>query len=408
MEEQTKTNTGLVVFLTAITTAIVIGIGGYFFLKGAIQYEPVADEASEEGEIAEDPSDEPTVVASYQDETVVKIMTEEISFTNTKSRRYPTIRVWRQVGDADPEVILDAVGGVDEYPGEFKLSPNNESLYINLESKLQALDLETLELSDVYVANLQVSSYILSEDGETMLIWDQRYTNQDDPSKLMSLDLQSGETTLLFEGYTDQRSEFYHIEHWLEDEDKLLLRMSGGAFSLYFYMSLDDFSVHKIDSDGTHTGYSSTGRFFLGVDEFIEDACNDMMGTALSTFEILDFDEDEIAATFGQIGRRNYLVAFSPDDSQLIYKSAPQNTDREKCSGVNDDWTYYLLDLWTLEEEVISEDDLYQTYYEWHATPLKVTQYLTDSRYGALLNGVEFVAPYKGLQLADFYYQAHQ
>ena len=78
------------------------------------------------------------LVDTVSDEKVpVVIYAEEVDSVDVDGRNWPTVNIFKKTGNNLPELLLENVGKVGEYPNSYMLYPDKSKLLINLESKLQ-------------------------------------------------------------------------------------------------------------------------------------------------------------------------------------------------------------------------------------------------------------------------------
>lgn len=330
--------------LVVIVVLAIVGAGVYFFIKTKKEL----------------PQQEALVVANSNTkqaqtqlaETTV-IYSEQISETNTSSRSWPTVRIMRKTGNGQPE-ILATVGKVGEYPSGFELSKDNKSIYINLESKLQKLDIATKKNVDIFTAKKQINSFVLSPDQSQIFVWDEEYASADQNYYLHVVNLNDLKDTILPNaGKLDDKG-FFYAKKWRTDAKIILLQGAGEVGWAWSY----DLSSGKLAKDPSGSNYeflSESGQLMTTTELTIDDICNEFSGSSSSLFSIHDVVSGKvIASSLGQKGKSGSVVAFSPDDKQLIYSSEEPNKNKEACN-TEPKKTYYLHDLSSGKETVLTD-----------------------------------------------------
>jgi len=308
------------------------------------------------------------LVDTVSDEKVpVVIYAEEVDSVDVDGRNWPTVNIFKKTGNNLPELLLENVGKVGEYPNSYMLYPDKSKLLINLESKLQVYDFADRSLKDIFIPKKQVESFIFSEDGDELLIWDQIYASNDDFGYFLDkLNLDTGEVETLVSGDTDGKYMF--LSNWRDDGVVLLYQALGEA-SAPWYMNLADGELMQPpieDLAGLMNGYSRNGTYLIRVDEWVDDICNDFMGRAPSIYGLYNPVSGERMGGFGVEGRASHVVSFSPDDDQVLLKTFdPWAGDYTHCAEMPEE-VYYFADLPTYEAPELMEDYM-GLYNEWNS-----------------------------------------
>lgn len=247
--------------------------------------------------------------------TPVVIYTTELSTTTTNNRSWPHVRVFMKRGNSAAEALVD-IGGVDEYPHGFVKSPDGTELFINLESRLVALDFTTKKLRTVFVPQKEVRDLLFTPDGRTMYVWDQRYAGSDDHYFLHSVDLTTGASRVLTSGLAPHNYSF-SLSALRANGTFALLQMAGEVSGLWTL----DLKKGLSEVPGNHMGsFSPRGIYAFGEGGFVTDTCNDFSGSQPSAYDIIDPVSGRvvrhIAAPNGQAMQ---IMGFSPDSRELIY-----------------------------------------------------------------------------------------
>lgn len=270
--------------------------------------------------------------------TPVLIYRDEISSTNTAERGYPTIKIWRKIG-SEPYEELATVGKVGEYPIEVTLSQDKKSLLVNLESKLQLLDLETKELRDIFVP--EKSTYlgaVFSPDNKYLFIWDQFYAEPEDNQYFVhKLNLETLEDVVLVSG---EDKEVYSPTLWRED-GKIIVAQLMGEFANSWYFDLEKNSLVQIKGGPMAGHVSADGKSMSVVNAFVGNICNEFSGDAWSGYKIIDPVSGIVQGGLRQQGKPAGIGAFSPDGKQIIYSVSENIVSKEQCDVQPKPPTYY-------------------------------------------------------------------
>lgn len=337
-----------------------------------------------------------TTTATTKQYTPVLIYAEEIAQTSdpTTHRSYPTVKVMRKVGTTDAEELA-RVGKVGEYPQAFLLSPDNKKLYINLESKIQTLDLSSKKLSDFFTPRKQVyNNFVFSPDGTRMFIWDQIYTSTNDFSYYVhDLNISTKKDTIIKSGQSNENIYFPMV--WRND-NKVLLGAPKGDFSdLWSY----DLSSNELkQTAGTYVGViSNDGMISSTYNKSIDDPCNDMSGSGSSILNLIEPISGNVIGTAGDASKISSVIAFSSDDKQVLFGTTPVR-EKSKCNTPST--TSYFTKNIATGSTPTAVSDLSATLGSWGASPL--TQSVTG---GISVDGKTFVTSSNPLFAKDAYYQ---
>lgn len=265
---------------------------------------------------------------------VVLIYTQETKKIDNDWRSWPTVQILRKVGAAEPEVLAE-VGKVGEYPISMELSPDKKSLLINLESKLQILDLATKQLKDLFIPKRQVLSFTYSPDKTQLFIWDQAYASQDGINNYYAhhLTLATGQDEILAQG--ESRSSFYG-SIWRDDGKIIMGEARGEVSSLYFF-DLSSNQLIKTPGDNYMGELSEDGKIMVTITKWTEDVCNEFRGSIPGGFDVIEPTSGKVLDTVSIAQRGAWFMAFSPDNSKILYQTEKPHTNPEDCDKTLDE-----------------------------------------------------------------------
>lgn len=336
--------------------------------------------------------------------TVVLLYTEEVSSIDYQGRSWSTVKIWQKAGDAEPEVVVEKIGKVGEYPIGFVISPDNENLLINLESKLQILDLETKELKDLFTPKKEVGSFEFSEDGKKLLVWDQKYATDDYEYFLSELNLADGTSEVLMNGVTEGT---YAITKWVDDS-LVLLKWLGGEVTNSAYINLEGkiFNITPTANSGGDFSDSSTGRYIYFSTDWVTDPCNDMMGGGPSVFAVADPVTGKKVNSFGDKTMLTSVVSFSADDSKVLYRVAKPADSYDQCADFDyfngPDWKYYVATI-IGDTTPTLVDDYLKLLKEWYPNKPVIEYKVIDGNYGPVVDGEAVDLPHNGTLITAFF-----
>jgi hypothetical protein len=271
------------------------------------------------------PSAAPVVGHAVSSSLPVVMYGEEVGSAYVDDRRWATIGIFRAVGGSRPEKLAE-VGKIGEYPAHFVLSPDKQSLFIDMGSRITSIDLTTWEMKDVYRATEEIGTFVISPDGTQLFIWDQKYVDKGRYS-VHILTLATGEDDVVKTGTLD---EFYLPLTWRDDGIVLMERPAGeAAFSYYFDLATNE--LKETPGMNTIADSSRSGKVITVYKDSIPDVCNDFSESAWNAYDIIDPVSGDV---FGSIRDPNAgvtVLAFSPDDSQVLYRTDTPWKDKADC-----------------------------------------------------------------------------
>src|SRR3989344_7358108 len=119
------------------------------------------------------------------------------SNADARARRWPTYSIWIKKGTATPEQLA-VVGKEGEYPSRFVLSPDHRYIAIDLEKKLQLLNIGTKELRTVFTTENGTAGIAFSLDGSELWVAEgsSLINAQNEGFAIYSIDVTTGKNTL--------------------------------------------------------------------------------------------------------------------------------------------------------------------------------------------------------------------
>jgi len=250
----------------------------------------------------------------------VLIYAEKISEVSDGSGRlWPTLKILRVVNNGQPEVLVPSIGQVGEMPTDFLISPDKKSLFINLESKLVAIDLATKEVKDIikfeYGGNYRGTTF--SPDGSKLFVWDQNYGSNDGNYSVYTYDLETKEKTALKSGTLKTISMIVH--NWRND-NKILLFEPLGEYAELWVFDLNDKSLVKKESGAYWI--SDNGMLMAVPISTVSDPCNALSGSGNGAFNLIEPVTQIVKDKIEGNGKQILSINISPQGDQIIYSTA--------------------------------------------------------------------------------------
>ncbi|MBU0668399.1 hypothetical protein KJ951_04795 [Patescibacteria group bacterium] len=274
----------------------------------------------------------------------VLLFTEEISRQDADGRSWPTVALKMKTGKNEPETLIESIGGVGEYPLLFEFSPDNNSIFINLESKLSVFDLGSRTMRDFYKPQKSVSNFIFSPDVTHVLVVDQVYGSLEAAFDLVDVNVADGSAKTIYEG--EDTDKFFGLNKWRDDNVVLLSELVGEA-SVPYTFDVVSKTLQPVPGYGEarlYYGFSDNGKYLYTAATTGEDICNDFSGTAVSAYRLVDPVTGETIGQIDSPGRFMGIMAFSPDDSKVLYLNWAPVTDKNLCDE-DTVYSYWQMDL---------------------------------------------------------------
>ena len=328
--------TDLVIAL-GIVAVLVIGLLGWQANQSL--HRVVASRQSLVGQQAtfadKEPSATPLV---YDDERIpddmVLFYTRQIADEGKfHERSYPILELWWKVG-RQPAELLTTVGKFGEYPADFTLIDNHQKVIVNLEQKLQLLDVATKELRDIFTAQHRVASYRLNADDTQLLILDydpyaNRDVNSDKSYDIYRLSLVGGEKTNIAHGTNLAEESGCGGYPFLVEEKDYVIEISCGLGEVSngpYFLDLTTSKISQGPDFGAHGGGSAVGGSVSGeklqatITQETDDVCNDFSGLAAAVYKVTDKTTKTVLGSFGDLDHKvPYWTVISPDETAILY-----------------------------------------------------------------------------------------
>lgn len=333
--QNSSRNLKIIIGVLAVLLIVALGTAGFYIFrdKNVSQNEqPSPTNNQSTSQVTETPKSEHLPVVIY---------TQQIKTTDNGSRTWPTVRILQKVGDVAPKILAE-VGKVGEYPIGYQLSPDNKFLLVNLESKLQILNLATKELKDLFIPKRQVLSVSYSPDAKQLFIWDQKYAPTDGyNSYYVHLFILANQKDQILKQGTNATPFFGSV--WRSD-NKVVLSEAHGEFSTPWYFDLANNQISKTPGSFASGLVSQSGKTMAVVKDSVGDVCNDFSVSAFSVYNIIDPVSGGILGTIGGSGNRVSVLAFSSDDKEALYVAEKPWTNRDDCNK-NAEKNYYKVEI---------------------------------------------------------------
>lgn len=342
-------------------------------------------------------------VAWADGKTPILIYRDEVAnHDGPTGRGFPTIKIWRKIGSG-PYEELATVGKVGEFPIDISISRDKKSLLINLESKLQLLNLETKELREVFVPNK--STYlgaVFSPDNKELFIWDQFYANGLDGEYFVHrLNLETLKDTVLLAG---NDGSMYGPIVW-RDDNKIILSEPMGEFARSWYFDLTTNRIAQTPNTNMSGFVSNDGKSMSVVNAFVENICNEFSGDAWSGYKILDPVTGVLQGGLRQQGKPAGIGAFSLNGRQIIYSVGENITTKEKCDARSKPSMYYQSNYDGSGRKKLTHDQYMKLANEWGYDSISAEaeyDYQTND-YTITINGKPIISSSKDLRIIAQY-----
>lgn len=327
--------------IAIIILAVVAGIVSWLALNRQPKVEPVVINHQPKTNLSNNESQtSPQPLPANLPTGNIVIYSKEVSEQVTSSRGWPTVSIFRKVNDQAPE-LLATVGKVGEYPIDFVITPDKKYLLINLESKLQILDLANKELKDLIIAKEQIEALAFSPDKTQLFIWDQKYAGASQYYARI-YDFKTQKEKTVGEG---QYNGSFIRGNW-RDDNKVILALAQGEYSGAWYYDLSSNKLFPTPEKLEYGFLSDNAKMMAVTNSSVNNICNEMSGSAVSTYRIVEPITGQEYAKVGDSTKASYILAFSPDNKQILYSAESTAKTREDCDK-KQPVSYFIFDITT-------------------------------------------------------------
>lgn len=276
-------------------------------------------------------------------DSLVLIYSSTASSTLTENRLWQNINIWKKVGNTAPELV-GRVGSIGEYAAAEVVSPTHNYVAVNLEQSVDIIDLQTKQKRRVLSQAEWVIGMTFSLDGSKLFITDGATFASNPIKKFHTIDLATGVDTVL----TPDQS--------IPEIDPMVWRNDG--MLLYYPVSYKDcgssmesfsFATGKSTLSFEKYGLSADGMAALGKE--IESLPNPEDGMCTPSViptivSVVDPVSGKMLGAIGKSGEPLTFIAFSPDNTKVLYKTSLNQRD----------YTYYLQDVSITTKPAIVSD----------------------------------------------------
>lgn len=290
------------------------------------------------------PSDQTTSAAVSPVPSVVKnphsvlIYSEKISEQVDSGRSWSTVRISRVTDHGQPEVLIPSIGQVGEYPSTFVLSPDKQSLLINLEKRLVKLDLNTKKLTGLFdfINGGNYHGVAFSPDSRQLFVWDQPYVK--DNYSVYIYDLSTGQKIIKHVIRPPEIKSSLMAVNWRPDNKVILEEPLGEAANLWVY----DLNTNILEKKSDFFDrISQSGNLMAVPNAAVPNPCNGM-GDDIGGFKFIDPVTLSVKDMINGQGRVARLLGISPDGSQVLYAllnplGAKTISDYNECTKLTSD-----------------------------------------------------------------------
>ncbi len=294
-----------------------------------------------------------TPVLSLQMDVIEKPILNEISdyvFAVEESkvrgpgRAFPVLSIYKRVNNQEP-IKFATIGGVNEYPNSFALSPNKRKVAVNLESKLVIVDIATGEIETLFLAKYQIGGQIsFSKDGSKIAFIDGSQYKVGPPPDykyaytLYILDLETRELQALAQNETFQ---YEHVESW-QSNDRLVLSFTpakGCALPRYGLLNTVTNNIEEKVSLNEGGMYHKDLKT-QSLNSIVPNSCQslaseNMCGERAYTFyqkrNFLNSTNNIDLNDIGEIGKGLGSSIISPDLNSVLYSMYDLPTEALQC-----------------------------------------------------------------------------
>lgn len=376
------------IILVSVITILLGAIGYFAFVK---KMEPIAQQQTPARTTDTNPAATSTKIRMKiltKEKVPVVIYTQEIGAT-TNWRRWPTVKILRKIGSAEPE-FLAQVGKVGEYPSSYLLSPDRKFLLINLESKIQILDLNSKELKDLFTPRREVGSISYSPDGKRLFTWDQKSVPQDGNNSyyVHLFTVADHKDEIIKQGVSKLG---YFGEIWRQDDKVILTEPHGESAALYYFdlASNEIMKTPGIDMYA-YSRLSADGSVMAIANGSIGDICNGFSGDAPNSYKVFDPVAGKTLGIIGTSDQRITPLAFSPDDKEILYEGEKLWVNSKDCDRKAAVY-YYKAQIGTGQTVEVADPSTILMDWKINYVGATYAEDLTERTSSILLNGQPFI-----------------
>jgi hypothetical protein len=279
---------------------------------------------------------DPTPTLAVQSGQSITIYSEPVDHIDTPERSWAVEKLYRLVGNNSPEVIIPSIGKVGEYPSSYVLSPDKQTLLINLESKFALFDLNTKKIYKTIV--LDYGNYRgvnFSPDSKKLFIWDQKYAGSDKSYSAYIYDLTTDTKSTLNTNTSEQISSL-SVEKWRDDDIVILSQPMGDYSVLWIY----DLNTNSLQNKNQMFGHlSQNGQIMAVEDSQVNDSCNEYSGTDIGSYKIVNPVTLRVVDQLSGSGKVVSFIAIKPDGKEILFSTqdtidSSTSADVSKCTAL--------------------------------------------------------------------------
>lgn len=261
--------------------------------------------------------------------TPVILYTQQLSTDDSNDRVFPVMQLQRKKDGAEPEILAE-VGKRGEYPAQFVLSSDKTKLAINLEKKLQIFDLKTRQSYDLFFSKKKISTVTFSPDDKEIFIVTEGSSSDlvgDFDFHIFTL------TSCIYKTVYHEKENLgtFFEAVWRDDQIVVLNKGYGEGKSSYAF----NINTKELLPIGNGTGFeiiSKSGKNAVVATNFVTDVCNGLSGAAPSGYRFIEPMSGNIIGTIMDLDNRIEIIAFSPDEKEVLYTIEKPWQHQEDCN----------------------------------------------------------------------------
>lgn len=341
--------------------------------------------------------------------------------SSVSDRSWQKIGLWKKVGNKSAEQI-GKFGAVGEYASSFILDADKKIVYINLESSIVALNIQTKEVKTVFTPKKAVIGMSLSPDQTKLFIWDQIYASFDDSAFFAHVfDMKTGKDEIVLSGSgqkvdskfairTKENSQpdvvvgFLFPQVWRSDDTVILSEGKGEGSALWSF----DLSSHQLSDlqlPVREYALNESGTLIAIPNSSITSPCNVFSGDETNSIKIMDPLTQKV---FGIIGnsensKNMKVIGFSPDDKQMLYSRSVIPADMNKCNELRAT-EYFIVTIATLKNRKVDDVDAVRREWNLHDVGARI-EYRDGATPGLEMDGMPVSSSGSIDRIVDQYYE---